>query len=124
MVWPSRASTQMLAVLLTSRAAAKEVRYAQESPAKQKKILTAMAREWSKWEEFRATTPLSSSELAELRRLYPDLRITGTRWVLTVKGPDFSARLVVQGRQEDPTELRCDSPTGSRDAFFFCVLAA
>ena len=99
----ARVYTDARSVLLTGRAAAKEVRYAQESPANQKKILTAMAREWSKWEEFKATTPLSSSELAELSRLYPDLRIIGTRWALTIKDPDFKARLAVQGCQEDPT---------------------
>ena len=112
----ARVYTDARSVLLTGRAAAKEVRFAQESPANQKKILIAMAREWSKWEEFKATTPLSSSELGQLRHLHPDLRIIGTRWVLTVKDPSFKAWLVVKGCQEDPTELRCDSPTGSRDA--------
>ena len=91
----ARVYTDADSVLLTGRAA-----------ANQKKNLIAMAREWSKWEEAKATTPLSSSELAELRRLYPNLWIIGTRWVLTVKDPDFKARLVVQGCQEDPTELR------------------
>ena len=99
----ARVYTDARSVLLAGRAAAKEVRYAQESPANQKKILVAMARGLTKWEEFKATTPLSSLELAELRRLYPDLRIIGTRWVLTVKDPNFKARLVTQGCQEDPT---------------------
>ena len=44
----ARVYTAARSVLLTGRAAAKEVRYAQESPANQKKILVAMAREWSK----------------------------------------------------------------------------
>ena len=39
-------------------------------------------------------------------------------WVLTPKEPDFKARLVVQGCQEDPSMVRTDSPTGSRDSVF------
>jgi hypothetical protein len=111
-------------ILLTGRATSKEVTFSRATPAQQKLILGAMAREWAKWCEFKATSALTQTQLDEIRRQFPTLRIVGTRWVLTVKEPDFKARLVVQGCQEDPTELRCDSPTGSRDAFFVCVQAA
>ena len=53
-----------------------------------------------------------------LKSRFPNLKIVGMRWVLTPKEPDFKARLVVQGCQEDPPMMRGDSPTGGRDSFF------
>ena len=85
----------------TGRAARKEVYFASESPENQRLLLAAMARERNKWEEHKATLPLTQGEFR--------------RWVLTPKEPDFKARLVVQGCQEDPSMMR---PTGSRDSFF------
>ena len=38
--------------------------------------------------------------------------------------PDYKARLVVQGCQEDKGYIRTDAPTGSRDAFFMTLSAA
>ena len=43
----------------------------------------------------------------------------------TIQGkPDYKARLVVQGCQEDKGYIRTDAPTGSRDAFFMTLSAA
>ena len=38
--------------------------------------------------------------------------------------PDYKARLVVQGCQEDKCYIRTDAPTGSRDAFFMTLSEA
>ena len=58
----------------------------------------------------------------------PDQKIVGTRWVITEKTiqgkPDYKARMVVQGCQEDRGYIRTDAPTGSRDAFFMTLSAA
>ena len=58
----------------------------------------------------------------------PDQKIVGTRLVFTEKviqgKPDYKARLVVQGCQEDKGHIRTDAPTGSRDAFFLTLSAA
>ena len=75
-----------------------------------------MERERKKWEEHKAALPLTQGELRMLKSRFPNLKIVGTRWVLTPKEPDFKARLVVQGCQEDPLKMRTDSPTGSRDS--------
>ena len=92
--------------------------FASESPENQRLLLAAMEREWKKWEEHKATWPLTQGELRMLKSRFPNLKIVGTRCVLTPKEPDFKARLVVQGCQEDPSMMRTDSPTGSRDSFF------
>ena len=83
-----------------------------------------MAREWKKWEEHKATLPLTQGELRLLTSRFPNLEILGTRWVLTPKEPDFKARLVVQGCQEDPSMMRTKSPTGSRDSLFLVLSCA
>ena len=83
-----------------------------------------MEREWRKWEEHKATLPLTQGELRMLKSRFPNLKIVGTRWVLTPKEPDFKARLVVQDCQEDPSMMRTDSPTGSRDSFFLVLSCA
>ena len=56
-----------------------------EAGANQKLILQAIAREWSKWEEFKATTALSQSKLEAIRKLSSGLRIIGTLRLLTLK---------------------------------------
>ena len=81
------------------RAARKEVYFASESPENQRLLLAAMEREWRKWEEHKATLPLTQGELRMLKSRFPNLKIVGTRWVLMPKEPDFKARLVVQGCQ-------------------------
>ena len=111
-------------VFLSGRAARKEVYFASESPENQRLLLAAMEREWKKWEEHKATLPLTQGELRMLKSRFPNLKIVGTRWVLTPKEPDFKARLVVQGCQEDPSMMRTDSPTGIGDIFFLVLSCA
>ena len=108
-------------IFLTAR---KEVYFVSESPKDQRLLLAAMEREWRKWEEHKATLPLTQGELRMLNSRFPNLKIVGTRSVLTPKEPDFKARLVVQGCQEDPSMMRTDSPTGSRDSFFLVLSCA
>ena len=102
---------------LTRRAASKEVYFASESPENQRLLLAAMEREWKKWEEHKATMPLTQGELRMLKSRFPILKIVGTRWVLTPKEPDVKASFVVQGCQEDPSMMRTDYPTSTRDSF-------
>ena len=52
-------------VFLTGRAARK-VYFASESPANQRLLLAAMEREWKKWEEHKATLPLTQGETAHV----------------------------------------------------------
>ena len=85
---------------LTGRAARKEVHFASESPENQRLLLAAMAREWKKWDEHKATLPLTQGELRMLKSRLQNLKIVGSRWVLTPKEPDFKERLVVQGCQK------------------------
>ena len=75
-------------------------------------VACAMAREWKKWEEHKPTLPLTQGEVDRLKSRFPNFKIVGTRWVLTPKEPDFKARLVVQGYQEDSAMMRTDSPFG------------
>ena len=65
-----------------------------------------MAREWKKLEDYKATLPLTQGDLRMMKSRFPNLRIVGTPWVLTLKEPDFKARLVVQGCQEDPSRCK------------------
>ena len=65
---------------------------------------------------------LTQGELRMLRSRFPQLKIVGTRWVLTPEEPDFKAKLAVQGCQEHPTMMRTDSPTGSRNSFSWSIL--
>ena len=111
-------------IFLTGRAARKQVHFASDAPENQRLLVGAMAREWKKWEEHKATLPLTQGELRMLKSRFPNLNFFGTRWVLTPKEPDFKARLVVQSCQEDPSMMRTDSPTGSRDMFLVFSFAA
>ena len=85
-------------VFLTGRAVRKEVNFVSESPANQRLLHAAMEREWKKWEEHKATLPLTQGELRMLKSRFPNLKIVGRRWVLTPKEPDFRARLVAARR--------------------------
>ena len=109
-------------VLLTRRAANKEVQYDALVKSQQVRVDAAMVRDWDKWNEFGVTKFLSK------KQLNADQKIVGTRWVFTEKTiqgkPDYKARLVVQGRQEDKGYIRTEAPTGSRDAFFMTLSAA
>ena len=115
-------------VLLTRRAANKEVQYDALVKSQQVRVDAAMVREWDKWNEFGVTKFLSKKQLNDIMKRNPDQKIVGTRWVFTEKTiqgkPDYKARLVVQGCQEDKGYIRTDAPTGSRDAFFMTLSAA
>ena len=115
-------------VLLTRRAANKEVQYDALVKSQQVRVDAAMVREWDKWNEFGVTKFLSKRQLNDIMKRNPDQKIVGTRWVFTEKTiqgkPDYKARLVVQGCQEDKGYIRTDAPTGSRDAFFMTLSAA
>ena len=50
-------------VFLAGRATRKEVQFASKSPANQRLLLAAMELEWKKWEEHKATLPLTQGEL-------------------------------------------------------------
>ena len=81
----------------------------------------AMDKEWSKWEQFKATTPVNDKMLSDLP---PGQKVIGTRWVLTYKSQgEAKARLVVQGCQEYSAHIRGDAPTASRGAMMLVFLA-
>ena len=115
-------------VLLTRGAANKEVQYDALVKSQQERVDASMIREWDKWNEFGFTKFLSKEQLNDIMKRNPDQQIVGTRWVFTEKvmqgKPDYKARLVVQGCQEDNGYIRTDAPTGSRDAFFMTLSAA
>ena len=115
-------------VLLTHQAANKEVQYDALVKSQQVRVDASMVREWDKWNEFRVTKVLSKKQLNDIMKRNPDQKIVGTRWVFTEKTiqgkPDYKARLVVQGCQEDKGHIRTDAPTGSRDAFFMTLSAS
>ena len=71
---------------------------------------------------------MSKKPLNDIMKRKPDPKIVGTRWVFTenvIQGkPDYKARLVVQGCQEDKGHIRTDASTGLRDAFFMTLSAA
>ena len=58
-----------------SVAARKEVYFASESPENQGLLLAAMEREWKKWEEHKATLPLTQGELRMLKSRFPNLKL-------------------------------------------------
>ena len=86
----------------TGRAARKEVYIASESPANQRLLLAAMEREWKIWEEHKATLPLTQGELRMLKYRFPNLKIVGTRWVLTPKEPGFQSETCGTGLPGGP----------------------
>ena len=92
-------------VLLTRRAASKEVQYDALTKPQQRRVNVATTRERDKWNEFGVTKFLSKKQLNDIMKRNPDKKIVGTRWVLTEKviqaKQDYKARLVVQGCQED-----------------------
>ena len=117
-------STGFTRFFLTGLAARIEVHFASESPDNHLLLLAAMEREWKKWGEHKATLPLTQGELRMLKSRFPNVKIVGTRSVLTPKEPDFKARLVVQGCQEDPSMMRTDFPTGVRGSCFLFLSCA
>ena len=115
-------------VLLTRRAANKEVQCDAFVKSQQERVDVATTREWDKWNEFGGTKFLSKKQLNDIMKRNPDQKIVGTRWVFTEKviqgKPDYKARLVVQGCQEDKGFFRTHAPTGSLDAFSMTLSAA
>ena len=99
----SEPGVKLQEVFLTGKAAQKEIKYCDLSPPQRVLMLKAMAKEWDKWTEFKASRFLTESELKQILKRNPHQKIVGTRWVLTPKGADYKARLVVQGCQEDKT---------------------
>ena len=81
-------------VLLVGTARGKEIIFDTLTPPKKAAFHEAMAKEWSRWRQFKATIHVSADMLQELPA---DLQIVGTRWVLTGKANGTAkARLVVQ----------------------------
>ena len=97
-------------VLLTRRAAIKEVQYDALVQSQQVRVDAALVRERDKWNRFGVTKFLSKKQLNDIMKRNPNHNIVGTRWVFTEKviqgKPDCKARLVVQGCQEDKGYIR------------------
>ena len=106
-------------VLLVGKARGKELLWGDLTTFQRRQFILVMNREWSKWTQLRATIPCPKKVLEK----YPDeLKIIGTRWVLTYKGDGTpKARLVVQGCQENVRDVRGDAPTVSRDAMMMVL---
>ena len=106
-------------VLLVGNAKGKELLWSEMTVAQRKQFLLAMNKEWAKWTQFRATIPCPKKVLDK----YPDeLKIIGTRWVMTYKSDGTpKARMVVQGCQENLRDVRGDAPTGSRDSMMLAI---
>ena len=61
-------------IFLTGRAARREVYFASGSPENQRLLLAGMGREWKKWEEHKATLPLTQGELRMMKSRFPNLK--------------------------------------------------
>ena len=103
-------------VLLTRRAASKQVQNDPLTKSQPGRMHVAMTREWDTWNEFGVTKFLSNKQLNDIMKRSPDQKIVGIRFVLTEKviqsKQDYKARSVVQGCQEDKGYIRTDAPTG------------
>ena len=116
-------------VLLTRRAANKEVQYDALVKSQQERVDAAMVREWDKWNEFGVTKFLSKKQLDERHHeAKPRPENRGTRW-FSRKRPSRASQttrldLSFKGVQEDKGYIRTDAPTGSRDAFFMTLSPA
>ena len=128
MIFKSCENSGCADVLLTRRAARKEVPYDALMKSKQVRVDAPMVPDWDKRIEFGVTKFLSKQQLNDIIKRTPDQKIVGIRWVFTEKTiqgkPDYKAGLVVRGCQEDNGYIRTDAPTGSRDAFFMTLSAA
>ena len=82
-------------VLLTRRAANKEVQYDALVKSQQVRVDAAMVREWDKWNEFGVTKFLSKKHLNDIMKRNPDQKIVGTRW--GVHGEDHPGQARLQG---------------------------
>ena len=134
-------------VLLTGKAVKSEVKLKELSQGDREKFDASMAKEWASWQKFGAVEKLTDEQI---KQLPPDTQIIGTRWVHTDKNAkprllatylskrtgkskaqiekefpfEAKSRLVVQGCQENPQDIRSDSPTASLLAFnLVCAIA-
>ena len=98
---------EIIEVLLVGNSRSKEVKWSTLPEKVRSLFRVAMEKEWSKWEQFRATIPVNETMLMKLP---PEQKVIGTRWVLTYKSNgDAKARLVVQGCQEPAAHIRGDA---------------
>ncbi|CAE7324408.1 Copia protein [Symbiodinium microadriaticum] len=134
-------------VLLTGKAVKSEVKLKELSQGDREKFDASMAKEWASWQKFGAVEKLTDEQI---KQLPPNTQIIGTRWVHTDKNAkprllatylskrtgkskaqiekefpfEAKSRLVVQGCQENPQDIRSDSPTASLLAFnLVCAIA-
>jgi hypothetical protein len=130
---PSSGSTGDPEAMLVGRAARSEINLRDLQPREKALFAEAMAKEWKSWMDFNAVDVLTPEEVAKLP---PGTKVIGTRWVHTDKNAKLrtsstthipmaaKSRLVVQGCQEDDSEIRSDSPTASLLAFnLICAVA-
>ena len=115
---------------LTGRAAKKEIKLGNLTPAERKLYDKAMAKEWNSWMHFDAVEKLTPEQKDMF--LKSGAKPVGTRWVFTDKNEALrvldkllaisaKARLVVQGCQERGDNIRSDSPTASRLSFHILI---
>ena len=134
-------------VFLTGKAVRSEIKLKDLRPKERELFVGAMEKEWTSWEKFNAVEVLTPEMVASLPG---DVKIIGTRWVHTDKNQKqrllalhlrhktgktkeqiereypltAKSRLVVQGHQEDPKDIRSDSPTASLLGFnLVCAVA-
>ncbi|CAE7745994.1 RE1 [Symbiodinium sp. KB8] len=117
-----------------------EVKLANLDKESRARFDASMGKEWASWQKFSAVEELTQKQIEDLPK---DVKIIGTRWVHTDKNEklrllamymakrtgktkeqiekefpfEAKSRLVVQGCQEDPQNIRSDSPTASLLAF-------
>ena len=104
----ARAFVAFLAGRTTKKSAtarAKELNYNKSDETRQSKMLEARGREWANWNNLKAVTVLSPTEVAKHLLTHPDAQVIPTRWVDTLKSQPWEldrnkARLVVSGDLE------------------------
>ena len=99
----------------------RKVQYDALVKSQQVRVDAAMVREWDKWNEFGVTKFLSKKQLNDIMKRKPRPENCGNQMVITEKTiqgkPDYKARLVVQGCQEDKGTSGLMHPLELRDAF-------
>ena len=75
----SEPGVKLQEVFLTGKAAQKEIKHCDLSPPRRIWMLKAMAKEWDKWTEFKASRFLTESELQQILKRNPHQKIGGTR---------------------------------------------
>ena len=82
-------------VLLTRRAANKEVQYDALVKSQLERVDAAMVREWDKWNEFGVTKFLSKKQLNDIMKRNPDQKICGNQ--MGLHGKDHPGQAGLQG---------------------------